>query len=253
MADNTIDNLPQTIIQNHMNKYILLLAIFCASLLVSCGGDEDNDEPTSKEVYECVITTPLDGTPSDIYFEEFSVAEFAKILPCDIQTSNGETTLCTGGDETTEYTLTLNKWKSASLTWTSELKKSYSVYPIEYTTYTFTAGEYSKDENGYSIVYLVKADGIYRIHPDTHEIIRDLIPLDNFNKVCITRADKPIRTYSESETDSYSKPFSLTKLAEDHFYIENADYTFECYLSAKGLHLTQIKPEEKETGLLYKD
>lgn len=236
-----------------MNKYIFLLAIFFTALFTSCGSDDEPDVPTTTEKYSCVDTTPIDGDLNSVYLEEFTASQFAEILPCQISTSSNNVTACVGGSETKTYKLALNKWSSAALSIKSDTNKNYAVYHTDYTSYTFTEGSYGSDTSGGSVLYLVKSDGIYYANPYTGVEIRQLLQLDSFTRTYSSRADEPLETYSKTESTSYSKPFTLNKLADDHFYIENADYTFECFNSAKGLLLTQIKPEEKGIGYLYKE
>lgn len=229
--------------------YILLP--FIAFGLQSCG-DENEDEPTVKEVFTAFDTTPIDGVPGSVEYEQISAAEFAKLIPCDIKKVTQEKTIFKGGSENHEYELTLYKWKNADFSIVTTSIKLYEVYSAELTSYTFTTGEYNLDLEGMPMMITVKNDGIYILNYYTHEEMNLLLPLDNCTRTYQVLADSPLRSYQDEESSTYSKPFSLVKLAEDHFYIENSDYTFEGYITAKGVNLTQIKPEEKEIGLLYR-
>lgn len=236
-------------------KPIKLLAYLILPLMAfglqSCG-DENEDEPTVKEVFTAWIATPVNGVPGSVIFEETSAAQLATIIPCEISRETKEQTVFSGGTNEIEYELTLYKWKSADLSIVTTVKKDYEVYSADCTTYSFTSGEYSFDVDGATRILLVKEDGIYFLNPYTHEEINQILPLENYKRTYQTLSDKPLRTYQENESSAYNKPFTLVKLAEDHFYIENADYTFEGYITAKGVEFSQIKPEEKEIGLLYR-
>lgn len=236
-----------------MNKYILLLAIFCTVLFTSCGSDEGNpDEPTSKETYSASFQEEIDADAISVIMEVASAQELAKFLPCTITESSNEVEFCLGGTQTTTYMLSLSKWESASLVIDTKKVVEYGIFNVKYTTYEFTPGEYSIEDNGHTDLFLVTKTGIDLLNPYNHKVINSLISLENGKKVYDEWPENPIRSFNKEDSNTYSKAFTLTKLADDHFYIENVDYTFECYNTALGLRFTQIKPEEKEIGLLSK-
>ena len=235
-----------------MNKYILLLTIFCTALFSSCGNDNDSDEPTTKETYTASFDEEIDADARSITLEVASAHDLAQFLPCNIAENSSEVEFCLGGTQTTTYTLSLTKWESASLAIDTKKVIEYGIFNVKYTTYEFAPGEYSIENNGHTDLFLVTKTGIDLLNPYNHEVINSLISLDDCKKVYDEWPDNPIRNFNKEETEPYSKQFSLNKLADDHFFIENSDYTFECYNTALGLRFTQIKPEEKEVGLLSK-
>lgn len=236
-----------------MKLFKYILSILATVAISACGSDDNNqDEPTIKEEFSAIVTTPTDREPGSVTFEEISAAEIAKWIPCDISKETIERTIYAGGDETTEYFLTLYKWKNADFSMVTTYTKDYEVFSGENTTYTFTPGIYDLEADGYPRSLCVKEDGVYLLNPYTHEETNKLLNLDNCKRAYQVLAETPLRKYSENESSTYSKKFTLVKLAEDHFYIENEDYTFEGYITAKGVNLFEIKPEEKEIGLLYR-
>ena len=234
-------------------KHLLysILMLLCVVRLTSCGNDNE-DEPIVKEQFSAFITTPYNGEVGSVIFEETSAEVIAQWIPCEITKDTIEKTIIKGGSETTEYSLTLYKWKDADYSWVTTNTKDYEVFSAVNTTYTFTPGIYDFEVDDYPRSLCVKEDGIYILNPSNHEEVRKLYDLEDCKRTYQVLSETPLRKYSEKESSTYAKKFSLTKLAEDHFYIENEDYTFEGYITAKGVNLFEIKPEEKEIGLLYR-
>lgn len=221
-------------------------------VFVACGDDNNEDDPILKEKFTSIITTPTNGEPGSVIFEDFSASEIAKWIPCDVVKETIERTIYSGGDESTEYSLTLYKWKNADFSMVTTSSKDYEVFSAENTTFTFSPGVYDLEADGYPRSLCVKEDGVYLLNPYTQEEMYKLLNLEDCKRTYQVLADTPLRKYSETESSSYSKKFNLVKLADDHFFIENEDYTFEGYITAKGVNLSEIKPEEKEIGLLYR-
>lgn len=222
-------------------------------LFASCGSDNgDESEPVVTETFSCVVVTPQYNDIPPSIFEEFSAAQVAKWIPCDVTNGSKEETFDKGGSVSYEYTLTLNKWRDANLTVDSLWVKDFAVHSVEYTTYTFTPGIYDVEADGRTIKLAVNQDYIAIVNPYTGEDMNPLLSLNDCQRTYSTISENPVRAYQEKETKTYSKPFALVKLADDHFYIENDDYTFEGYINAQGVMLNQIKPEEEEIGQLYR-
>lgn len=228
----------------------ILLSIITFGLQ-SCG-DDNEGEPIVKEKFSAIITTPSNGEPGNIIFEETSAEVIAQWIPCEITKETIDKTIIKGGSETTEYSLTLYKWKDADYSWVTTNTKDYEVFSAVNTTYTFTPGIYDFEVDNYPRSLCVKEDGVYILNTINHEEVRKLYDLEDCKRTYQVLSEPPLRKYSENESSTYAKKFSLIKLAEDHFYIENEDYTFEGYITAKGVNLFEIKPEEKEIGLLYR-
>lgn len=221
--------------------------------LVSCGSDNESDnEPLVTETYSAFFVTPTDGVVEPSYFEEFSASQIVKWIPCEITTDTKEVVFDKGGTESIEYTLTLNKWRDATLAIDTLWIKDFAVHTVDYTIYKFTPGEYTVQADGNNHTFLVKEDYIALINPYTGEEWNTLISLTNCQRIYSNKSETPLRTYQNKSSNSYSKSFSLVKLADDHFYIENDDHTFEGYINAQGVLFNQIKPDEKEIGLLYR-
>ncbi len=232
-----------------------LIRFFLATVFIAALGactEKEDEDPVVKETFSAIEIAPLSGTPGEISFEQVPASEIAGSIPCEIIKEQKEVTLETGGFESVEYSLTLYKWKNAEFSKVSKTVIDFEVYSADVITYTFTPGEYTFESNGRTYNILVSEQAINIIHPVTHEVLNTLLYLEDYRRTYRELADHPIRKYSDTDTSTYSASFTLIKLAEDHFYIENEDYTFEGYITYQGVELSQIKPVEKEIGLLYR-